>query len=33
LKRLIEAGVLVSHRRALEPEIVAKPQAESGQAA
>jgi crotonobetainyl-CoA:carnitine CoA-transferase CaiB-like acyl-CoA transferase len=33
LKRLSEAGVLVSHRRALEPEIAAKPQAEPGQAA
>jgi len=33
LKRLTEAGVLVSHRRALQPEIVAKPEAEPGQAA
>jgi hypothetical protein len=33
LKRLSEAGALVSHRRALEPEIVAKPEAEPGQAA
>jgi crotonobetainyl-CoA:carnitine CoA-transferase CaiB-like acyl-CoA transferase len=33
LKRLSEAGALVSHRRALEPEIVAKPESEPGQAA
>ncbi|MEH2532462.1 hypothetical protein V1274_003471 [Bradyrhizobium sp. AZCC 1614] len=33
LKRLSEAGVLVTHRRALEPEVVAKAQAEPGQAA
>ena len=33
LKRLSEAGALVSHRRALEPDIVAKPEAEPGQAA
>jgi crotonobetainyl-CoA:carnitine CoA-transferase CaiB-like acyl-CoA transferase len=33
LKRLTEAGVLVSHPRAIQPEIVAKPEAEPGQAA
>ena len=30
LKRLSEAGALVSHRRALEPEIVAKPRSRAG---
>jgi crotonobetainyl-CoA:carnitine CoA-transferase CaiB-like acyl-CoA transferase len=33
LKRLSEAGALVAHRRALEPEIAAKPQTEPSQAA
>jgi hypothetical protein len=33
LKRLAEAGVLVTHRRALEGEAAAKPQAAPGQAA
>jgi hypothetical protein len=33
LKRLSEAGVLVTHRRALEPEIAVKPRTEPGQAA
>ena len=33
LDRLTEAGVLVSHRRALEPDVVVKPSEESGQAA
>jgi crotonobetainyl-CoA:carnitine CoA-transferase CaiB-like acyl-CoA transferase len=33
LKRLSEAGVLVTHRRVLEPEIALKPQTEPGHAA
>ena len=33
LKRLTETGVLVTHRRALEPETAVKPSAEPGQAA
>ena len=33
LQRLSEAGVLVTHRRALEPEAAIKPQAAAGQAA
>jgi len=33
LKRLAETGVLVTHRRALEPEVAVKPSAEPGQAA
>ena len=33
LDRLTEAGVLVSHRRALEPDVVVKPSEESGKAA
>jgi hypothetical protein len=33
LKQLAEAGVLVAHRRALEPKVAVKPPAESGQAA
>jgi hypothetical protein len=33
LQRLSEAGVLVTHRRALEPEATAKPPVPAGQAA
>jgi hypothetical protein len=33
LQRLSETGVLVTHRRALEPEVAAKPTQPAGQAA
>jgi len=33
LKRLSETGALVIHRRALEPQVAAKPQSDPGQAA
>ena len=33
LKQLSEAGALVTHRRALEPQVAAKPESEPGQAA